>query len=153
MQGIGSTGIIAEPTISGSTGTLKLTWASPGYDVPSEEIRLFAFDKTGDVTSRRISIVLCGCMNNGNCSDVVSTDIFNAQGHHKLMCICPLFFGGDSCETDMRGCGFDVCPDYAVCMNDSSVASGYTCSNCSEGYEVIGVGDENKCSGKSSMFL
>ena len=144
---------MTETVISDSTGTLELTWASPGYDVPSEEIRIFASDKSGAFTSRRISIVLCGCMNNGNCSDLANTDLFNAQGHHKLMCLCPLFFGGDSCEIDMRGCGFDVCPDYAVCMNDSSVASGYTCSNCSEGYQVIAVGDENKCSGNLSVTL
>ena len=149
-QGINSTGIEYSPTIAGSTATLELTWPNPGYSLPSEEIRIVAIDKNDASTSRRISIVLCGCMSNGNCSELIDTTLFNVQGHHKLLCNCPLFFGGDSCEIDMKGCGFDVCPDYAVCMNDSTVDSGYTCSNCSEGYEIIADPNlsENKCSGK-----
>lgn len=91
-------------------------------------------------------------MNNGNCSDVTDNTQLNAQGHHKQLCDCPLYYGGESCEIVMKGCGFNVCPDYAACEDDSSVDSGYTCSNCSAGYQLMTDIDatimDNKCVGK-----
>lgn len=151
LQGIESTGISFTNKLEGSTAMLTLLWSSPGYRLPSGEIRIVAVDKNNAITSRRISIILCACMNNGNCSAATDSTLLNAQGHHKLLCDCPLYYGGDSCQIEMRGCGFNVCPDYANCENDSSVDSGYTCSNCSVGYEVMAISAtdmENKCVGK-----
>lgn len=134
--------------MTGSTGSLDLTWSSPGYNVPSNEIRVVASDSNGATASRRISIILCGCMNSGNCTSLIDDIHFNSHGHHKRLCTCPQFYGGASCEIEMRGCAYNVCPDYAECVNDTDTDAGYTCSNCTEGYSILSDGEENKCTGK-----
>lgn len=90
-------------------------------------------------------------MNAGSCVDIIDDIQLNFKGHLKRLCECPEYFGGESCEIEMRGCEFNVCPDYAECVNDSSVNPGYTCSNCSEGYSAIVNEGENKCFGKQFM--
>ena len=134
--------------ITGSTGNLNLVWPSPGYNIPSKEIRIVTTDSNGASASRRISIILCGCMNGGNCASLIDDLPFNSNGHHKQLCTCPQFYGGESCEIEMRGCAFNVCPDYAKCVDDNDSDAGNTCSNCTKGYNIITDGDENKCIGK-----
>ena len=99
---------------------------------------------------RRVSIILCGCANNGSCmmstSDISTLEV-NQNGHYQWPCECSIFFGGDACEVDLRGCGdFNPCPDYSVCVNDSTVESGYVCDQCNTGFEVSGIGE--KCTGR-----
>lgn len=132
-----------------------LEWANPGYDVPSEPIILFANDTKGASSMRRISIVLCGCQNSGSCveadSDVENIQ-FDKNGHFKQICDCPDYYGGDSCEIDMRGCDYHVCPDSNVCQPNATEPSGYICTGCGDGYRVM----ESKCIGihnKKQLFL
>ena len=122
----------------------------PGLDLPTSPLIIAANDGNGGLTSRRISIVLCGCTNNGSC--IINNDLeavqFDLNGHYKWPCSCPEFFGGDSCEVDMRGCGdFSVCPSYSICSDDDSVPSGYNCDTCLTGYEIDEFAMSDKCTG------
>ena len=134
-------------TMNGNT--LVVMWSSPNITLPTSSLVLFANDSNGAPSIRSISIVLCACANGGSCiinEDNLGSAEFNHNNHYKWPCDCPEFFGGDSCEVDMKGCGeFSVCPDYSVCANNSMVPSGYTCNNCSEGYELVESG--GKCTG------
>ena len=131
--------------------TINVTWLNPDFDLPSMPLNLLANDSQGAATMRRVSIILCGCANNGSCmmsTSNISTLEVNQNGHYQWPCECSIFFGGDACEVDLRGCGdFNPCPDYSVCVNDSTVESGYVCDQCNTGFEVSGIGD--KCSGMS----
>ena len=83
-----------------------------------------------------------------NLTDV--TPEYNSNGHYKLPCICANeFFDGASCEIDTRGCGSDPCPDYAVCEENDTVAVGYVCVLCQEGYFLDA---EDKCTGKCHIM-
>ena len=124
----------------------SLSWSDPGFTLPTGPIQLFANDTKGASSTRRISIILCACDNGGTCIDAPDSPPYDTNGHYKQLCSCPQFFGGDSCEIEMRGCNYNVCPDYAVCVEDNTVSEGYTCSECSVGYELL-VGME-KCIGK-----
>ena len=125
----------------------RLQWRNPGYDVPAGPIILFANDTKGASSMRRISIILCGCQNNGTCIEA-SQDMQNIQfdtnGHYKQICDCPEYFGGDSCEIEMRGCDYHVCPDANVCQPNATEPSGYICTGCGEGYHIM----DAKCIGR-----
>ena len=69
---------------------------------------------------------------------------FDENNYYKWPCNCSEFFGGNSCEIDMRGCGeFSACPDPAMCRNDSTLPSGYACDQCMDGFEL----SNTKCIG------
>lgn len=124
-----------------------LQWNNPGYSVPSGPIMLFANDTKGASSARKISVILCGCQNNGTCVEVnhkTDTIQFNEGGHFKQLCDCPEYYGGDSCEIEMRGCNYSVCPDSSVCEPNATEPSGYVCSTCKEGFVVM----DSKCNGK-----
>jgi len=128
---------------------MAVVWTPMGVNLPSSPLEIFASDNKGGVTTRIVSLVLCACINGGSClesgSDLGQLN-FNSHRQYKLECTCPEFFGGESCEVDMRGCGqFSDCPETSVCTNDSSVPSGYVCGQCIPGYEIVEVGE--KCTG------
>ena len=131
------------------TGGLRITWQNPTAPFPDVPLRVFANDSTGAPTLRDVSVVLCQCGNGGNCTvdtSTLDTATFDSNGYYQWPCRCPSFFSGASCEVDERGCGsFSTCPDYSVCVNDSSQASGYTCTDCQVGYDISMDG---KCAGK-----
>ena len=116
-----------------------------GYDLPSENITLYAEDSHGASSARRISVILCACANGGTCveANTYETLELNEHGHFKEVCQCPEHFGGDSCEINMRGCSDNSCPDYSLCINNSSLPSGYYCSGCAMGY----IFHDDKCIG------
>ena len=136
---------------------MAVTWNPVGVNLPNSPLEIFASDSKGGVTTRIVSVVLCACINSGSClmpgGDLGRLN-FNSNRQYKWECTCPDFFGGDSCEVDMRGCGeFSDCPETSVCTNDSSVPSGYVCGQCMVGYEIVEVG--GKCTGKNikTIFL
>lgn len=135
-------------TCTRSGDSLEVTWMNPVAPFPSSSLRLFANDSNGAPVIMSISVVLCQC-NDGNCSietSTLETAEFNQDNYYQWPCECQDFFSGDSCEVDERGCGpFSVCPDYSVCMNDTSQDSGYVCAQCREGFN-ISMGE--KCMGK-----
>ena len=116
-----------------------------GYDLPSGNVTLYAEDIHGTSSARRISIILCACANGGTCVEVNTNETLelNEHGHFKEVCLCPEHYGGESCEIDMRGCSDNSCPEYSVCINNSSLPSGYYCSGCAVGY----IFHDNKCTG------
>ena len=116
-----------------------------GYELPSGNITLYAEDSNGVSSTRRISIILCACDNNGTCVEVNTNEILelNEHGHLKEVCLCPEHYGGDSCEINLRGCSDNACPDYSVCIENSTLPSGYYCSGCAMGY----IFQDNKCTG------
>ena len=129
-----------------------LHWRDPGYNVPSGPIMLFANDSKGAASTTRISIVLCGCQNGGSCVEVndrVEDIPFDENGHYKQLCECPEFFGGDSCEVELRGCNYSVCPDSNICQPNASEPSGYICTGCSDGYTKV----DSKCIGKNRALI
>ena len=129
-----------------------LEWRNPGYSVPSGPIILFANDSKGASSTRRISIVLCGCQNNGTCikvDDEAENIRFNKNGHFKQLCDCPEFYGGDSCEIEMRGCDYSVCPDSNVCEANATEPSGYICTGCGDGFVIV----DSKCVGKDVVKM
>ena len=129
----------------GQMNSALLRWSNPGYELPSAAIQLFVNDSSGASTTRNVSIVLCACQNNGECTTVTEPLQFNHNGHYKVPCQCPEFFIGDSCENDTRGCVLDPCPVYAACVVNDTVPEGYTCTDCQEGYHVV----SDKCVGTS----
>lgn len=130
-----------------------MSWSSPGLSLPTQPLQLFSNDTEGGITLRSISVVLCSCANNGSClrnNSNLELAEFDRNNHYKWQCSCMVFFGGDSCEVDMRGCGdFSVCPETTVCRNESSKTSGYICDDCMPGFQMIQTGE--KCIGKSSL--
>lgn len=131
-----------------SGNMLQVTWLDPTAPFPDTSILLFANDTNGAPAVREVSVVLCQC-NNGTCrinNTTLQTATFDSNGYYQWPCQCPLFFSGDSCEVDERGCGeFSMCYT-SECVNDSSQASGYRCGNCLQGYAISRIGE--KCSGK-----
>lgn len=121
-----------------------LVWDSPGSELPEIAIRLVANDSMGASTLHTISIVLCACENNGTCNNA-TTPQYNNKGHSLQECLCGELFSGILCENDDRGCSNDPCPEFAVCVEDSSVDVGYNCSSCQDGYELT---EDGKCNGK-----
>ena len=125
-----------------------LEWRNPGYDVPSGPIVLFANDSKGASSVRRVSVILCGCQNNGLCV-VVGSRLenvkFNKDGHFKQLCDCPEFYGGELCEIEMRGCDYHVCPDSNICQPEATEPSGYICTGCADGFLLV----DSKCVGKN----
>lgn len=121
-----------------------------GYMLPSGNITLYAEDIHGASSAWRISIVLCACVNGGTCVQVYTNETieFNEHGHFKEACLCPEYYGGESCEIDMRGCSNNVCPNHSVCVNDNRQPSGYRCSGCATGYII----HNNKCIGKFHVY-
>lgn len=117
------------------------------YVLPSGEITLYAEDVHGASSVRRISFVLCACDNGGTCVEVYTNETieFNEHGHFKEICLCPEYYGGESCEIDLRGCRNNACPYRSICVDNSSLPSGYYCSGCATGYVFY----DNKCIGKT----
>ena len=135
----------------GDDDTRTLVWTPGDIELPPAAIQLFANDTNGTSTARNVSIILCACINNGTCMNLTDVTLqYNSNRHYKLPCICEEFFDGDSCETDMRGCGSDPCPDYAVCEENDTVAVGYVCVECLEGYFLDA---EDKCAGKCHVMF
>lgn len=129
-----------------------LWWNRPGLSVPSSPIMLFANDSKGASSTRRVSIVLCGCINGGTCIQAdrkVENIRFDENGHFKQLCSCPQFYGGDSCEIEMRGCDYSVCPDSNVCEANAAEPSGYVCTGCQDGFMIV----DTKCIGKKSLVV
>ena len=112
---------------------------------------MYTEDIYGAASYRRISIVLCACANGGTCVQVYANETieFNEHGHYKETCLCPEYYGGESCEIEMRGCMFNSCPNTSVCVDDPQQDSGYLCSACAVGYRFY----ESKCIGKSESLL
>ena len=123
-----------------------LVWDSPGSELPQTAIQILANDSMGAVTIRDISIILCAC-NNGTCINT-TTPLFNANGHYRQECECPEFFTGDLCEIDDRRCTDASCPVTSLCVVNSSVPAGFTCSDCQDGYELA---YDEKCTGKFNI--
>ena len=116
-----------------------------GYQLPPGNITLYTEDSHGASSIRRISIILCACANGGTCVQVNTREVLelNEHGHLKEVCLCPEYYGGDSCEINLRGCSNNSCPDYSECVENSSLPSGYYCSGCTMGY----IFQDNKCTG------
>ena len=96
--------------------------------------------------------MLCGCINGGICVQAdrkVENIRFDENGHFKQLCSCPQFYGGDSCEIEMRGCDYSVCPDSNVCEADAAEPSGYVCTGCQDGFMIV----DSKCIGKKSLVV
>ena len=74
---------------------------------------------------------------------------FDENGHFKQLCRCPQFYGGDSCEIEMRGCAYSVCPDSNVCEADATESSGYVCTGCQDGLMIV----DSKCIGKKNLLV
>ena len=150
--------ILQSPVPSGFTvdtlisNTIIVTWPSPDQFLPDHALQLFSRDTEGGVTVRFVSVVLCACLNGGTClkdDRVLDRARFDNNGHYKWSCNCSDFYGGSSCETDMRGCGnFSTCPDPSMCRDDPTLPSGYACDQCSDGFELV----DNKCSGKCAVW-
>ena len=134
------------------SNTIIVTWPSPDQFLPDHALQLFSRDTEGGVTVRFVSVVLCACLNGGTClkdNRVLNRARFDDNGHYKWACNCSDFYGGSSCETDMRGCGnFSTCPDPSMCRDDPTLPSGYACDQCSDGFELV----DNKCSGKRAVW-
>ena len=129
------TGLTFVRSMSGSSGTL--TWLNPGYSLPSSPIQLFTNDSKGASSTRRISVILCACDNGGTCLPAGDNPPLNENGHYKQTCDCLEYFGGSSCEIEMRGCNFSTCPDYAECVENSMIPRGYECFGCDRGYFTL----------------
>lgn len=82
---------------------------------------------------------MCACENGGTCLEAGESPSLNENGHYKTLCDCPEFYGGVSCETEMRGCNFSMCPDYAQCVENDVLPEGYECIGCDVGYQSISL--------------
>ena len=111
---------------------------------------MYAEDIRGAASLRQISVVLCACANGGTCVQVYANETieFNEHGHFKEQCLCPEHYGGDSCEIEMRGCRYNICPNNSVCVDDTQQPSGYQCSACAVGYSF----HNRKCVGKKNLY-
>ena len=124
-------------------GMAVLVWDNPGSELPQTAIQILANDSLGAVTVRSISFILCAC-GNGDCINTTTTHLYDSNGHYRQECQCDEFFSGDLCEVDDRRCTNASCPESSLCVQNSSVAAGFTCSDCQEGYELA---DDGKCYG------
>ena len=127
--------------------TLLVRWMNLTTPFPDTSLRIFANDSNGASAVRKVTMVLCQC-NSGSCV-MENADLFafDENGYYQRPCLCPPFFGGDSCEVDERGCGeFSLCIG-AVCNNDSRQESGYVCGDCLPGYDQDRPGE--KCTGET----
>jgi len=134
-----------------TSDTILITWLSPHRFLPDHALQLLSKDTDGGVTVRFVSVILCACLNGGTClrdDSILSRARFDDNGHYKWPCNCSDFYGGSSCEIDMRGCGsFSTCPEPSMCRNEPSLPSGYACDQCPSGFELV----DNKCTGKCSV--
>ena len=139
--------VLLEWNLSSIKGYLILS--DLGLNVPSRPIIIFSNDTHGASTIHQISIILCGCINNGTCIEVanIETATFDDNGHFKKFCNCPEFYGGDSCEIEMKGCNYSACPYFSTCVDNEHMPSGYECSECSTGYTF----NNSKCTGNSVL--
>ena len=135
-------------TLDTNENMTSLIWDNPGNDLPSSAIQILVNDSMGAVTLRNISVILCACENNGTCINATSPQ-YNSHGHYRQPCDCPESFSGDLCEIDDRNCSDTSCPESAMCVVNTSVAAGFTCSQCQDGYELA---DDGKCTGIKNLL-
>ncbi|XP_043267899.1 fat-like cadherin-related tumor suppressor homolog isoform X3 [Venturia canescens] len=81
----------------------------------------------------------------------VATDVMSfvsPRHRHKIECTCKEGYAGNHCEIVVNECATDPCPQFKVCVPDSSV-QGYTCQ-CPEGFagQICDI-DISKCHDES----
>lgn len=130
--------------ILNSTGFLNVCLSS----LPDVPVYIIANDSSGRTTHWPLSFLLCDCQNGGLCiqpEPLLPLPTNNDTRHYRLPCTCPSYAAGKYCEIDIRGCDTNSCPEYTICQNDSTLESGFSCSQCKQGYETDSDG---KCVGE-----
>ena len=124
------------PNLSFVDGLLE--WNVPPRRVPSEPIRILAYDAAANTTSTLpLSVIVCGCAEGGSCIQV-TTPNFDTNNYYQEQCMCSAAYEGDFCEEDVDGCRQNPCQDPSLCEDVSAPAVGFVCTGCLEGYALNG---------------
>ena len=117
----------------------------PPRRVPSEPIRILAYDAAANTTSTLpLSVIVCGCAEGGSCIQV-TTPNFDANNYYQEQCMCSAAYEGDFCEEDVDGCRQNPCQDPSLCEDVPAPAVGFVCTGCLEGYALNGSICEGIC--------
>ena len=117
----------------------------PPRRVPSEPIRIVAYDAAANTTSTlSLSVIVCGCAEGGSCIQV-TTPNFDANNYYQEQCMCSAAYEGDFCEEDVDGCRQNPCQDPSLCEDVPAPAVGFVCTGCLAGYALNGSMCEGIC--------
>jgi fibulin 1/2 len=102
-------------------------------------VTFVAYDEHNSTTIFTPQIVICGCINDGNCTYNVPNLLANPL---ILSCDClENVWSGQFCQYDSNGCNSLQCSPGVDCIDNPAPDYGATCLNCPDGY----YDDERKC--------
>ncbi|XP_064385332.1 uncharacterized protein LOC135334155 isoform X5 [Halichondria panicea] len=106
-----------------------------------------ATDELDSGSTLEVQVVICACVNNGNCTleGVVDQSASTVVSN----CLCPQGWEGDFCEDDVDGCANFDCFMSVNCVDVPAPGVGAMCGPCPQGYRGDGskCADINECNG------
>ena len=125
----------------------KFTWTPSSSAKVS--LQFIANDTTGQSSQLHPLVRMCACHMNKNATCVLADGDGGTERFLLEDCECGSGWEGRFCGVDINDCLTSNCPEGTNCTDRAAPDTGFDCSSCSAGLQLV----EGKCEGKETRRI